>query len=157
MEGWELSPDRKKVFEKMMATDPIGDPILISKCQLGRQYGTLIVSNNGFAWRLKGGYRTSVYQIGTTKWVRWHDVSRIIPEKPEKGVIKIECFKRKKGNLVVKKGKPKIFRWRAIVNQNKGEKKHHFIERRKDFYRLMNEIFERNKVLQIPEVSDSRM
>lgn len=157
LEGWELSPDRKEKFDKMMADDDIGEPILISKCKLGKEHGLLIVSDNGFAWRIKVGFNTPLYKSGTSKWVRWHDVSRIIPDKPSKGRIKIECFKRKNGALKMKKGKPKTFRWRATVERNKGEDKAYFKERRKDFYRLMNEIYERNKVEQPPAASDSRI
>ncbi len=157
MEGWELSSDRKDVFDKMVSSDPIGDVLITSKCKLGSEHGTLLVSDNGFAWRLKVGFNTPMYKTGTSKWVRWHDVSQIIPLNEAKGVLKIECFKRKKGSLIMKKGNPAVFAWKATLEQNKGEDKVHFTERRKDFYRIMSDIFEKNKTTPPPEISDSRV
>ncbi len=49
MEGWEVSTDRKEVFEKMINMDSIVEPIITSKCVLGNENGFLIVSDNGFA------------------------------------------------------------------------------------------------------------
>ncbi|TXT61872.1 MAG: hypothetical protein BAJALOKI1v1_1090010 [Promethearchaeota archaeon] len=157
IEGWEVSPDRKKVLEKMLSTDPIGEPLLVSKCQLQADRGTIIASDNGFSWRIKMTGNTALIKAGKSKWVRWYDVNQIINEKPNKGMIKIEMFKRKKGALVTKNGKPKVFRWRFILNRKKNEPKDHFKQRRQDFYRVMNEIFQRNKPDEIPAVSDSRM
>jgi hypothetical protein len=131
--------------------------LLTSKCKLGSQHGTLLVSDNGFAWDLKAGFNTPMYKMGTSKWVRWHDVSQILPLNETKGVLKIECFKRKNGALIMKKGNPLIFAWKATLEPNKGEDNVHFAARRKDFYRIMSEIFERNKSDQIPNVSDSRI
>jgi len=158
LKGWELSPDRKELYDKIIEQDPIEDPILISKCRLGKNHGLLVVSDNGFAWALKFSFRSSWWDMGKTKWVRWHDVSRIIPAKPKKGYIKVECYKRKNGELVTKRsGTPKVFRWKVIVERNKGEDKSHFKQRRSDFYRLMEEIYNRNKPSEIPVTSDSRM
>ncbi len=49
MSGWEVSPDRVDKFEKMLNTDPVGDPIITSKCRLGKDNGLLVASNNEFA------------------------------------------------------------------------------------------------------------
>ena len=59
IEGWEVSPDRLDKFEKMLRTDPIGDPILTTKCMLGGDNGFLIVSDNGLAWRIQVSYGTT--------------------------------------------------------------------------------------------------
>lgn len=157
LKGWELSPDRKSMYDKIVSEDDLGETLLTSKCKLGREHGLIVVSNNGFAWRLKIGFNTPMYKAGTSKFVRWHDVADIKAKSEDKGVLLIECYKRKKGTLVNKGGKPKTFRWKATLERNKDEDKGHFVARRKDFYRLMKEIYERNKVEQPPEVSDSRM
>lgn len=157
LKGWELSPDRQGMYDKIMSEDDMGEAVITSKCKLGKEHGLLVVSDNGFAWRLKIGFNTPMYKAGTSKFVRWHDVANITAKNAEKGVLLIECYKRKKGSLVMKKGTPKVFRWKATLERNKDEDKNHFIERRKDFYRLMTEIFERNKVEQPPSASDSRM
>jgi len=161
LEGWELTPDRRERFDKIMDEYDIGDPILISKCKLAKRHGLLVVSDKGFAWRFKMSFASAnIWRAtsGKSKWIRWHDVARIIPEKERKGKIKIEMYKRKgDGTLKMRWGKPKVFRWRAIVQRNRGEDKRHFKGRRKDFYRLMNEIYKRNKVEQPPPYSDSNM
>ena len=77
MSGWEVSPDRVEKFEKMLSTDPVGDPIITSKCKLDRENGFIVASDNGFAWRIQTGFSTSMYSMGKSKWVRWHDVDRI--------------------------------------------------------------------------------
>ena len=142
----------------MMSTDPVGEPIIISKCNLGNYHGLLVVSDKGFAWRFQPGAFKNFRKAGNSIWVRWHDVLGIIPDKPEKGKIKIEIVKRKKGNIIKDgRGNPKIIRWRFIVQQNKTEQYSHFVNRRKDFYRIMSEIFEKNKTDTIPITSDSRI
>ncbi len=143
----------------MMSTDAVGEPIIISKCKIGKSYGLLVVSDNGFAWRIQYSFmRDGLKDIGKSKWVRWYDVERIIPDKPKKGRIKIEIVKRKKGKLIKDgRGNPKITRWRLTASQNRGELYSHFVNRRKDFYRIIQEIFEKNKTDKIPITSDSRI
>ncbi|MFW9823439.1 MAG: hypothetical protein ACFFE4_10915 [Candidatus Thorarchaeota archaeon] len=155
-EGWELSPDRHEKFEKMMSTDPIGDPIITSKCMLDRDNGLLVVSDNGFAWRVQAGMSTSMYSMGKSKWVRWHDVANFIPKKP--GFILAEVKVRKKGALETdKKGNIKTKRWRLIVRSNKNEPKDHFKQRAASFYDVMMEIFNQYKTDENPPESDSRI
>ncbi len=126
MEGWEVSPDRKEVFEKMINMDSIGDPIITSKCVLGKENGLLIVSDNGFAWRIKNtAMRGSLISAGKSKWIRWHDVANIIPKKD--GQILVEIKLRKRGSLILdKKGYYKIKKWKLTIRQNKGEPKPNF-------------------------------
>ena len=77
LNGWEVSSDRVEKYEKMISQDPVGDPVIASKCKLGTDNGLLIASTNGFSWRISAGMRTSMYSMGKSKWVRWHDVDRI--------------------------------------------------------------------------------
>ncbi len=162
-EGWEVSPDRIKMYEKIMSTDPVGDPIITSKCTLGSDNGFLVVSDNGFAWRLKMGYkqvRGGALRIGLSagksKWVRWHDVANIIPKKNRVIIAQIKI--RKKGALKVDgKGNPKIKKWKLVLDKNKGETKDQWKKRLDDFNGIMLEIFNRNKVETNPATSDTRM
>ena len=154
--GWELSSDRGDMFNKMMGMDPIGDPLLTSKCKLDADNGLLIVSETGFSWRLKMGMNTPLMSAGKSKWVRWHDIADIMPKKD--GVLILFVKVRKDSALIVdKKGNPKIKKWRLILNANKNEDKHHFIERRAQFNTLMIEIFNHNKGTVDPPTSDSRI
>lgn len=160
-EGWEVSRDRIKEFEKMVGQDDVGDPIITSKCRLGGDYGFLIASNNGFAWRIHGtgGMKWSAIRMaasaGKSKWVRWYDVADITPKKP--GLVLMHVKLRKKGALVMKKGKPKIIRWKIVMDRNKDEPKQLFLQRREAFYDVLMEIFNRNRVETDPEMSDSRI
>jgi hypothetical protein len=157
-EGWELSSDRQEKFDKMLSTDPIGDPIITSKCMLGSDNGFLVASNNGFAWRIQIGFGTTApaFKAGKSKWVRWHDVANFIPKKP--GMILAELKIRKNGALVTdKKGAPKTKRWRLILRKNKDEEKDHFKQRAASFYDVMMEIFNQYKTDENPPTSDSRI
>ncbi len=156
LEGWEVSPDRINMYEKILSTDPIGDPIITSKCVLDNENGFLIVSDNGFSWRIKMGMRSGLASSGKSKWVRWHDVANIIPKKY--GQILVELKIRKKGSLLIdKKGIPKIKKWKLTIRQNKGEQKDHFRQRQPNFNQIMSEIHNKNKVDIDPPTSDSRM
>jgi hypothetical protein len=73
-EGWEISPDRIEWYEKITDKYDIGDPFLTSKCMRGGDNGFLIVSDKGFAWRIKMGFSSSVWQSGNNMWIRWHDL-----------------------------------------------------------------------------------
>ncbi|MFX0104960.1 MAG: hypothetical protein ACFE75_05675 [Candidatus Hodarchaeota archaeon] len=156
IEGWEVSPDRHDKLEKMLSTDSVGDPIITSKCMLGKDNGLLIASDKGFAWRIQMGYSSSMYSAGKSKWVRWHDVAGFIPKKP--GFMLAEVKVRKKGALVVdKKGYAKVKRWRLILRQNKNEDKSHFAQRRENFYNIMVDLHNRYKGDTDPPTSDSRI
>jgi len=104
-EGWEVSPDRQYKFEKMLRTDDVGDPILTSKCFHQHNTGLLMVSNKGIAWRKKTGVYDAMssapWTSKSSRWVRWHDVARLIPLDP--GAILVEVKKRKKGSLLIDK------------------------------------------------------
>ena len=139
-----------------MGKDDVGEPILTSKCKLNKEIGFLVVSENGFAWRIKMGFGTSYYSAGKSKWVRWHDVAEIIPKKP--GVVIIAIKLRKNGVLIVdKKGYPKIKRWKFTLNKNKDEPGEHFRQRQANFLNFISEIFNRNRVEVDPPSSDSRI
>ncbi|MFX1460611.1 MAG: hypothetical protein ACFFBT_14190 [Promethearchaeota archaeon] len=157
MEGWEVSPDRVEKYEKMMGQDDVGDPIITSKCRLGKENGFLVMSDNGFAWRIQiTAMRGSMYSAGKSKWVRWHDVNSIQQKKP--GVLYVWVNKRKNGALVIDgKGNPKLKKWALILQQNKNEPKDHFRQRQAIFFNIVAEIYNRNRVETIPPTSDSRI
>jgi hypothetical protein len=157
MSGWEVSSDRVEKYEKMMSQDAIGDPIITSKCKLNKDLGFLVASNNGFAWRIQAGMRTSMYSMGKSKWIRWHDVDRIDLKK--EGVILVYIKVRDKdGTLKIDgKGNPKLKKWQFVANQNKNEDKGHFAQRRAAFFSIMSDIFNQNKGDVDPPTSDSRM
>ena len=104
MDGWEVSSDRMEKYEKMISQDSVGDPIITSKCKLNKDLGFLVASNNGFAWRIQAGMRTSMYSMGKSKWIRWHDVDRIDLKK--EGVILVYIKVRNKDGTL-KPGKLK--------------------------------------------------
>ncbi|MFX1481463.1 MAG: hypothetical protein ACFFCI_25570 [Promethearchaeota archaeon] len=158
MEGWEVSPDRVEKFEKMMGQDDVGDPIITSKCRLSKEDGFLVVSDNGFAWRITVTYmRGSMMSMGKSKWVRWHDVNNIVEKKP--GVLILWVVVRQKDGSpkIDKKGNPKLKKWLLILQKNKGEEKPHFRQRQADFYNVFFPIYDRNKVETPPQTSDSRI
>ena len=157
MEGWEVSPDRVEKYEKMMGQDDVGDPIITSKCRLSKENGFLVMTDNGFAWRIQITYaRGSLISSGKSKWVRWHDVNNIALKKA--GVIIVWVNKRKNGALIPdKKGYPKLKKWLLNLQQNKHEPKPHFRQRQADFFNIMAEIYNRNRVETIPTTSDSRI
>ena len=163
MSGWEVSPDRLKAFEKMLETDPVGDPIITTKCKLGGDLGFLIAADNGFAWRIHGtgGFKaTSIGMIasaGKSKWVRWHDVERIDLRK--EGVLLVYVKIRQKDGAVKRdgKGNPKTKKWQLLMGRNKDEDKGHFSQRRAAFFDVMTDIFNQNKGDTDPPTSDSRI
>jgi len=155
--GWEISPDRVEKYNKMLSTDPLGDTIITSKCKLGKDNGLLVASDNGFAWRIQAGMGTSYMSMGKSKWVRWHDVDRIDLKK--EGIILTYLKVRdKNGNLKIDgQGNPKLKKWTLKCHPNKKEDKGHYAQRRADFYNIMSDIFNRNKVDTDPPTSDSRI
>ena len=157
LEGWEVSSDRVEKYEKIMSKDEVGDPIITSKCKLGRDIGFIVASNNGFAWRIQGGMRTSMYSMGKSKWIRWHDVDRIDLKK--EGVL-YAYIKARDSDGALKldgKGNAKLKKWPLVLNKNKDEDKGHFLQRRAAFFSIMSDIFNRNKGDTDPPTSDSRM
>ena len=163
IKGWEVSPDRIDKYEKMISSDPIGDPIITSKCVLDSENGLLIVSDNGFAWRIKMGFRhagimRAAMSSGKSKWIRWHDVANMITTKNSQ--VRVELKIRKKGSLILdKKGNYKVKRWKLTIRQNKGEPKAQWKQRLESYNNIMLEIFNRNKVEKgnDPPTSDSRL
>ena len=156
IEGWEVSPDRVEMLEKILSSDDVGDPVFTSKCKLGADNGLLVASDNGFAWRLKMGMNTSLYSAGKSKWVRWHDVAGFIPKKP--GVLITQVKVRKKGDLIIDgKGNPKVKKWPMKIAQNKNEDKTHFRQRQEVFNQLMMDIWNKNRGDTDPPTSDSRI
>ncbi len=157
MSGWEVSPDRIEKFEKMLSSDPVGDPIITSKCKLNKDIGFIVASTNGFSWKIQGGMRTSMYSMGKSKWVRWHDVDKIDLKK--EGVLLVYIKVREKnGPLKIDgKGNPKLKKWQLVLNQNKNEEKSHFRQRQAAFFGIMSDIFNPRKVDTDPPTSDSRI
>ena len=155
--GWEVSPDRVEKYEKMMSSDDIGDPIITSKCKLGKDNGFLIASNNGFAWRIQAGMSSSMYSMGKSKWVRWHDVSRIDLKK-DGFLLAYVKVRDKNGTLKLDgKGNPKLNKWPLILKPHKNEDKGHVMQRSSNFYKIMSDLFNQNKGDTDPPTSDSRI
>lgn len=157
MDGWEVSRDRVDKYEKMMETDPVGDPIITSKCRIGKDNGLIVVSNNGFAWRIQTGMSTHYWEMGKSKWVRWHDVDHMLEKKPGVVFAWIKVRDKNGGLKIDKKGNPKLSKWLLVIAKNKDEDKAHFYERRANFYNIMSQIFEQNKGDTDPPTSDSRI
>jgi hypothetical protein len=117
MKGWEISPDKIKIYEKMMEDDFIGDPIITSKCSLAgpaemEKKGVLIASTNGFAWKSKtrvasvvgaaviGGawLAGNVSARAVNKWMGWHDVYDIKKKKDHSVIILSKIAKKPRKN-----------------------------------------------------------
>jgi hypothetical protein len=153
-EGWEVSPDRIKMYEKIISSYPIGDPILTSKCKLDNENGLLVASNNGFAWRLKMGMSSSYMSAGKSKWIRWHDINNIIPKK--NGQVLVEIKLRKQGSLILdKKGNYKLKKWKLTIKPSKAEEKSNWMQRLANFNNFMMSIYNQNKIDTDPPTSDS--
>lgn len=165
IEGWECSTDRIEKYQKMVATDPIGDPIIVSKCALDNDNGLLVVSDAGFGWRIQMGMRQIsggairiAGSAGKSKWVRWHDVGDIILKKPNQILIRPKL--RKNGVLVLdKKGNYKLKKWKLTLGKSKGEQKADWRKRLDTFHTIIMDIYNRNRVDKgkDPASSDSRM
>jgi hypothetical protein len=157
MSGWEVSPDRVEKFEKILNKDPIGDPIITSKCKLDRENGFIVASNNGFSWRIQAGMGTSYMSMGKSKWVRWHDVDRIDLKK-EGIILTYIKVREKNGNLKIDgKGNQKLKKWTLKCHPNKKEDKGHYAQRRAEFFNIMSDLFNRNKGDTDPPTSDTRI
>ena len=169
IQGWEVSQDRIEIFTKMITTDPLGEPIITSKCVLDSENGLLVVGENGFSWKLKIGFKQMAgrpsyrfgpgmgrYQIEKHKWVRWCDVSNVIPKRD--GQVIVELKIRKGGALIYdKKGRFKVKKWKLTIRQNKGEDKTKFKARLSSFNSIMIDIFNKHRVQIDPPSSDSRL
>ena len=158
-EGWEVSPDRQYIFEKILSTDDVGDPIITSKTKDGLTWGFLLVSNKGFAFRQKKIILEFLSYTPRTsnKWVRWHDVADIVPKNP--GSILVEVKKRKEGLLLIDKrfDVPKTKNWKLTITLNKNENKIHFKQRKAEFNSIMMELFNQYKSDSDPLTSESRI
>lgn len=172
IEGWEISPDCEDMYEKVASTEPLGNPIITSKCKLKEVGaattdfgdGFLIVSDNGFAWKRRVGFDiTGITYMSRKKWkgkwIRWHDIANIVPIKPvKKGQIRVHIKKRKEGAIILnKKGNYKLTKWKLTINRNKAEEKSHFKQRRTNFGEIMLDTFKQKRVELDPPSSDSRM
>ncbi len=156
MEGWEVSPDVIDFYQEILTEYAIGDTIITSKCKLNNDSGLLVVSDNGFAWKIKPGGTTSFYNYGKKKWIRWHDVQNITPKK--NGQVLVEIKIRKTGKLIVdKKGIPKITKWKLTIIPNKKEDKNQWKKREESFNDLLLKIYNQYKSVTDPPVSDSVM
>jgi len=170
IEGWEISHDRVGMFDKIMATDPVGEPIITTKCRLDEKSGSflvghvgnglLVVSENGLAWRIRVGVDITgisyMTKSGKSKWARWHDIANIIPVKP--GQIWVHLKKRRGGApLVDRKGNYKVLKWKLTIIKHKYEQGTHFKQRRANFASIMLNIFNQKKVDTDSPSSDSRI
>ena len=160
-EGWEISPDRIKAFEKIVNTYNVGNPILTSKCLREGASGFLIVGNIGIAWKnTQSGVITAADAlIGTgatvgkiSKWTSWQDVVKFTMLTRRKnpdgipGSIKLEVNKRKGGVILKnKRGVPKTEVWRLFLRRNKNETKSHYEERKAEFYGILKELYHQYK------------
>ena len=157
MSGWEVSPDRVEKYEKMLGSDPVGDPIITSKCKLDKENGFIVASNTGFAWRIQTGFGTSYMSMGKSKWIRWHDVDRIDLKK-EGFILTYIKVRQKDGTLKIDgKGNPKLKKWTLKCHPNKNEDKGHYAQRRSAFFSIMSDIFNQNKGDTDPPTSDTRI
>ena len=169
IEGWEISPDCVGMYEKIASTEPLGSPIITSKCKLREvkkttvDYGDgfLIVGENGLVWRRRAGvditgltYLSSKKWRG--KWIRWHDIANIVPTGY--GETWVHIKKRKDGAILLdKKGNYKVIKWKLTLNRNKLEEKTDFKQRRINFGDIMLDVFKQKRVEIDPPSSDSRM
>ncbi|MFX1478744.1 MAG: hypothetical protein ACFFCI_11500 [Promethearchaeota archaeon] len=150
------------MYGEMMNADDVGDPTITTKCVLDKDNGFLIVSDNGFAWKIVWGARQAMGpawkmgQIGKSKWVRWHDVADVMPKKPGQVLVSLKI--RKNGALVTdKKGVIKVKRWKLTIRANKGEPKATFKQRQPLFNQIMLDLFNQKKGEPDPPTSDSRI
>ncbi|MFX0009913.1 MAG: hypothetical protein ACFE9R_06340 [Candidatus Hermodarchaeota archaeon] len=90
------------------------------------------------------------------KWIRWHDISNIVPITY--GQIWVHIKKRKDGAILLdKKGNYKLIKWKLTLNRNKLEEKSDFKQRRINFGDIMLDVFRQKKVEIDPPSSDSKM
>lgn len=156
MDGWEISPDRIEWFEKIRSMYDIGDTILTSKCRRGSDNGFLVVSDKGFAWRIKMGFGQWIWQSGQNMWIRWHDLYNVTLKKP--GVIFVQVKKRNmktKELIFDKKGNYNFKKWKLILLRNAKEEKPHWINRQQTFNDLFIQIWESHKTSEDPSHSDT--
>ena len=153
--GWEMSPDRKAWFEKIKSIYNVGDPILTSKCKRSQDNGVLLVTDRGFAWRLKIGFRNVLLDPGRTKWwIRWHDLYEILPKKPGKIIIRVK--KREKGKLLLdENGNYRLARLVLQLVRNKNEEKDHWLQRQNSFNDIFMQLHEKYRGDIDPPTSDT--
>ncbi|MFX1273878.1 MAG: hypothetical protein ACFFBP_02985 [Promethearchaeota archaeon] len=155
--NWEVSSDSVERFEKMMATYPVGDPIITSKVRLDNEYGYFVAGENGISWRIKfNPMRSGYISAGKSKWVRWHDIFNFVEKKP--GVLIVELKLRKKGQLVTDKhGNIKMKKWKFVLQPHKNEPKGDYEQRKSVFGNLMKQLLEERRIDVEPPTSDSVM
>ena len=154
IKGWEVPSEKISKHENLIKEFPIGNYIITSKSKLDKHFGYIIVSNNGFAWRIKEGFRTASWNYGKKKWVRWYDVYSITPRKP--GEIEVIVKLRKNGMLQLdQSGKYKTKKWKLTIYKNKRESLDDWNKRIESFNDIMLEIYNRNKIDTDPYESDS--
>jgi len=160
--GWEVSSDREKQFEDLMANNPIGNPIITSKCIFDGKKGFLVLGDNGFAWKVKIGVGSTLLDVGKKKWVRWYDVADILSKK--KGEVEVLAYERMKtgdikldtGAFSSTKGELKTKKLKLKLMKNKKEPKDQWKEREESFHSVLMEIFSKYKVESPPAESDSK-
>lgn len=99
---------------------------------------------------------TSLVSKFGKKWIRWYDVADIVHLK--EGTIQVH-IKKRKGGILSKdtSGNQKIIKRKLKVKKHKKELKSLFLERQENFYNIIIDIFNRNKVETAPSESDSIM
>ncbi len=154
IKGWEVTSEKISKHEKLINEFPIGNYIITSRCKLDKHFGYIVVSDNGFAWRIKEGFRTASWNYGKKKWVRWYDVYSITPKKL--GEIEIVVKLRKNGALQLdNNGNYKTKKWKLAIYKNTRENSEDWNKRLESFNEIILEIYNRNKVDTDPHVSDS--
>lgn len=158
--GWEVSPDREKMFQAIVEKVPIGEPIITTKCKVDGDNGFLVAGENGWAWTGKASLMKLVtgdfWSLGKKKWVRWHDIVEI--DNYAKGNVYVKAVKRNKdGTLKMNKdGRPKTTELHLRCDRNQDEPKDQFKERREKFGNALMVIWFDNKVDEYPDETDSK-
>ena len=158
IKGWEVPPNRIKLYVKMMAKYPLQNPLITSRCLLDKEEGLLIINDYGIAWNIYRGlaYWGADYVKYTRAWIRWYDVADIILTKPNQ--VRVLMKRRKKGLLrLYIKGYIKMKKLKLTINKSKGETQPQFKQRLETYNTIMLEIFYCNRVEVDPPESDSEL
>lgn len=145
-EGWEVSSDRIKQFERLLIIT--GDAIITSKCKLSNDLGFLVASERGLAWWLHVSGRTAFKMAPTNKgkWWAWSGITDITEENSGQILFKSKLYDNK--GIFPKMDKEvnqKLKRSRLTLLPNKDEEEEHFKQRQRDFADIVIEIYDRNK------------
>lgn len=144
-EGWEVSSDRIKKFNKLVIIT--GDAIITSKCKLANDLGFLVASETGLAWWVHVSGRTAFKMDRTNiwKWWAWSVITDITEENSGQILFESKLYDKKGHPKMDKEGNQKLKRSRLTLLPNKNEEEEHFKQRQRDFADIVTEIYDRNK------------